>query len=284
MKRRLDGTAAAASRAAGHFRITGELVRAEPFGSGHINDTYRVTFLDKGRRTRYVVQRVNRKVFPDPPAQMRNIERILRHLKTKNGNGRRVLRLVPSVGGSPLWRDRAGEYWRATGYIEGTKTLSVVRTAVQAYEAAKVFGRFQRLLSDLRGPRLAPALPHFHDTPLCLKAFRQALAADRLGRAKRVRREAEYVLANEAVDGVVEANTLHADYARAARATESRVAYAALLIGKETIAFNDRSGAAGDFLEKLLDFHFRLQADRPWRGRKPRTSNADEEQIALPDS
>ena len=46
--------------------------------------------------------------------------------------------------------------------------------------------------------------------------------------------------------GVVEANTLHPDYQRAARAPESRVAYAALLIGKETIAFNDRTGMAGD--------------------------------------
>ncbi|MBI3265254.1 MAG: hypothetical protein HYZ58_19165, partial [Acidobacteria bacterium] len=80
--------------------------------------------------------------------------------------------------------------------------------------------------------------------------------------------------------GVVEANTLHPDYVVAARAPESRLAYAALLIGKETIAFNDRTGAVGDFLEKLLDFSFTLQARRPWRGRRPRESN-DEEQAPL---
>ena len=84
------------------------------------------------------------------------------------------------------------------------------------------------------------------------------------------------------VSGVVEANTLHPDYARAARRTESRLAYAALLIGKETIAFNDRTGQVGDFLEKLLDFHFRLLADRPWRGRKPREQA--QEQIDLPET
>jgi hypothetical protein len=83
--------------------------------------------------------------------------------------------------------------------------------------------------------------------------------------------------------GVVEANTLHPDYARATRAPESRVAYAALLIGKETIAFNDRTGLAGDFLEKLLDFHFRLVAQHPWRGRKPREPKGEaEEQMDLP--
>jgi hypothetical protein len=42
-----------------------------------------------------------------------------------------------------------------------------------------------------------------------------------------------------------------------------------LMIGKESIAFNDRTGAAGDFLEKLLDFVFMLQArSRKTRGRR----------------
>lgn len=83
------------------------------------------------------------------------------------------------------------------------------------------------------------------------------------------------------IEGVVQANTLHPDYVHAARSPESRLAYAALLIGKETIAFNDRSGLAGDFLEKLLDFHFKLFVRRPRRGRKPRARPDDEEQESL---
>src|SRR5207247_1641230 len=69
--------------------------------------------------------------------------------------------------------------------------------------------------------------------------------------------------------GVVQANTLHPDFQHAARSTDSRLVYAALLIGKESIAFNDRSGVAGDFLEKLLDFYFKLHAQKPKRGRRP---------------
>jgi hypothetical protein len=68
--------------------------------------------------------------------------------------------------------------------------------------------------------------------------------------------------------GVVQANTLHPDFKDAARSLESRLTYAALMIGKESIAFNDRSGTAGDFLEKLLDFYFTLHRRRPARGRK----------------
>jgi hypothetical protein len=75
------------------------------------------------------------------------------------------------------------------------------------------------------------------------------------------------------IDGVVQANTLNPDYMEAARATESRLMYAALMIGKESIAYNDRTGAAGDFLEKLLDFAFRLQARGRKKGRRERRAN-----------
>jgi hypothetical protein len=66
----------------------------------------------------------------------------------------------------------------------------------------------------------------------------------------------------------VQANTLHPDYQHAARSADARMAYAALLIGKESIAFNDRTGTAGDFLEKLLDFSFKLQARQTRKARR----------------
>jgi hypothetical protein len=54
----------------------------------------------------------------------------------------------------------------------------------------------------------------------------------------------------------------------AATAADSRLAYAPLMIGKESMAWNDRSSAAGDFLEKALDFSFRLQGRKSRRGRR----------------
>ncbi|HEX7778768.1 MAG TPA: ATP-binding protein [Vicinamibacterales bacterium] len=77
--------------------------------------------------------------------------------------------------------------------------------------------------------------------------------------------------------GVVQVNTLHPDYQSAATAADSRLAYAALMIGKESIAWNDRSGAAGDFLEKLLDFYFKLQARKGRRGRRGRRAHRPEQ-------
>ncbi len=77
------------------------------------------------------------------------------------------------------------------------------------------------------------------------------------------------------ISGIVQANTLHPDHVHASKSSESRLAYAALMIGKETIAFNDRTGSAGDFLEKLLDFYFKLQArsrDGKKSAAKPKTT------------
>ena len=43
------------------------------------------------------------------------------------------------------------------------------------------------------------------------------------------------------------------------------------MTGKESIAFNDRTGATGDFLKKALDFHFKLQRRKRHRpGQRPR--------------
>ena len=80
--------------------------------------------------------------------------------------------------------------------------------------------------------------------------------------------------------GVVQANTLHADYQEAARSTDSRLVYAALMIGKDSIAFNDRTGTVGDFLEKMLDFYFKLHAQKPKRGKR-RASAAPADQPPL---
>ena len=48
---------------AGQFQIPGEFVSAEPYGSGHINDTYCVVFDQAGTRVRYIFQRINHNIF-----------------------------------------------------------------------------------------------------------------------------------------------------------------------------------------------------------------------------
>lgn len=115
--------------------------------------------------------------------------------------------------------------------------------------------------------RRKPPRPSRPEAPPVKPGDRSSPAGPRI-RYEEVPFEAGATTHSRFVGGVVQANSLHPDYVQAARSAESRLAYAALMIGKETIAFNDRSGMTGDFLEKLLDFSFKLQARARGRGRK----------------
>ena len=62
----------------GEFAFEGEYVSGGPYGDGHINDTYALVYSDAGRERRYILQRMNTKVFPDIPTLMHNIGAVTR--------------------------------------------------------------------------------------------------------------------------------------------------------------------------------------------------------------
>lgn len=62
------------------------------------------------------------------------------------------------------------------------------------------------------------------------------------------------------LSGVIEVNTLNPDYKKAMEGTDQeRMTYATLMILKETLVFNDKSGKADEFLERMMSFSFRLK-------------------------
>jgi Ser/Thr protein kinase RdoA (MazF antagonist) len=183
----------------GGFAVEGAFQGAAPYGSGHINDTYAVRCATAAGVRRYLLQRINHRVFKDPAKLMENISRVTRHLRSRieaaGGDAdRQALTLVPTTGGGPVLSDAAGNFWRMYLFIEGARTYDVVEKADHVYEAARAFGEFQRGLADLPAPRLHETIPDFHHTPKRVAAFREVLAADAVGRAAGVRREIEFVL------------------------------------------------------------------------------------------
>ena len=58
------------------FDMRADFVRASPYGSGHINDTYCAVYQTAGRPLRFIHQRINHHVFKDPVSLMENIERV----------------------------------------------------------------------------------------------------------------------------------------------------------------------------------------------------------------
>jgi len=178
------------------FQVYGEFLSAEPYGSGHINDTYSVVLDQAGTRVRYIFQRINHLVFKNPEAVMENISRVTVHLGAKltgeSDRSRRALTLIGTHKGSSFHRDDSGNYWRAYLFIERARTYDAVESPAQACEAAKAFGRFQKMLADLPAPRLHDTIPDFHHTPKRFAALEQAIAADAANRAKLAKPEIEF--------------------------------------------------------------------------------------------
>ncbi len=194
----------AAARA---FAIKGEFAGAAPYGSGHINDSYCAVFHRSGARSHYILQRINHHVFKSPVTLMENIERVTAHLAAQLSRHpdreRRVLTLIPTRSGGVMHVDAEGNFWRAYRFIHVAKTYDSVKSARQAFQAAKAFGEFQRMLADLPAPRLHDTIPDFHYTPKRFAALEQAIAADVAGRVALARPEIEFALARKSLARVL---------------------------------------------------------------------------------
>ncbi len=181
---------------ASNFQIRDEFVKAEPFGSGHINDTYKVVYSVDGKNEKYIFQKINTKVFRKPECLMENVSRVLIHsaekLKEKPDAERRCIHLIPAKDGKMFYFD--GENcWRSYRFIDDACTFNILETEEQAYQAAKAFGEFQMLLADLPGGRLHETIPNFHNTPARLFDFDEAVIRDVAGRVEQAASEIRFV-------------------------------------------------------------------------------------------
>ena len=195
------------------FQIGGEFVKAMPYGSGHINDTYCIVFDQAGAHRRYILQRINHKVFQNPAGLMENIQRVTCHLAGKLAREpdfiRRALTLIPARDDRPYVLDAHGSYWRTYLFIEKAQCYDAVQSTQQAFEAARAFGHFQKLLADLPAPRLHDTVPDFHHTPKRLAALECAVQEDIVNRAHTAKAEIEFALRHKMMTSVLlDANLL----------------------------------------------------------------------------
>ncbi len=191
--------------ACANFDLRGVVLDAEPWGSGHINNTFRLTVDQSGLAVHYILQGINRNVFPNVPKLMENIQRVTRHLAARNPqNARATLTLVDARDGKPYWENPAtGDCYRVYLFIEGAGTVDAVTSQDQAFQAAKAFGAFQRALADLPGAPLFESIVDFHHTPRRFQKFLAVLKEDKLARAAQCRAEIDFALAREKECGVV---------------------------------------------------------------------------------
>ena len=140
---------------------------------GNINTTYELT-LSNGEK--YILQKINEKVFPDVFALMENIravtEKAERVKREKSLDKMRVLNIKFTAKGESFVRTKEGCF-RIFGYLPGAVGAPLVCNAERAKSAGEAFGRFDTAVNYGKPPRLKSVLRDFHNTPLRLSRLVQ---------------------------------------------------------------------------------------------------------------
>lgn len=189
---------------ANNFKIKGQALSAESFGSGHINDTFKI-ITDDSSNVQYLLQKINHHIFSNVSGLMNNIRLVLDHLKAKyeaieiNSSDSKTLTLVPSLSGDTFLKDSQGNYWRMFILLQGTKSYDIVETRDQAFAGGKAFGEFQTLLADLNTDDLVEILPNFHNIQFRMDNLRKAIENDSANRVTEVQDILSFVMEREEV-------------------------------------------------------------------------------------
>lgn len=200
-----DLSPAALKATAGHFAILGDFLGAQPYGNGHINDTYAAVFDQGGTEVRYILQRLNGSIFREPLRLMENVANVTNHLQAKleargcQDTTRRVMTLVRTLEDTICHRDAEGRIWRCYLFVEGARSYDIIESPRQAYQAAKAFGAFQHDLLDYDGPALFETIPRFHHTRDRFEALRRAITEDSSHRAAQAAQEIAFAFSREAL-------------------------------------------------------------------------------------
>ena len=190
------------------FQLEGMVMKAIPYGSGHINDTFLVTLRkDDGSEGRVLLQRMNKSVFKQPVELMENILNVTSYLRKAiiaNGGDpeRETLNVINTKDNLPYFLDSEGQYWRCYVFIENARSYDQVETQEDFYQSAVAFGNFQKLLADYPAETLHETIVGFHDTKARFEVFKKAIAEDVCGRVASVRAEIDFYLEREDVANV----------------------------------------------------------------------------------
>ena len=185
------------------YDLPATLLGAVRYGQGHINDTFCVICQpQEGDAVRYILQGLSLAAFPHPDELMENFIGITSYLRDKviaaGGDPlRETLSLVKTRDGKDYYTDSTGKVWRLTPFIENTDCFQ--SATPELFEAsARAFGNFQYMLQGYPAETLHEAIVNFHNTEDRFAKFEAALAADKLGRAKDIAAEIQFVLDRKA--------------------------------------------------------------------------------------
>jgi Ser/Thr protein kinase RdoA (MazF antagonist) len=170
------------------FGLSAENFQVIPFGNGLINTTWKIAH--KEGNPEYILQKVNQQIFKQPADITFNTRLIDNYLKNHFPHYVFVAP-IGTIKGDELVKTDDG-FYRMFPFIANSHTIDVVEKPQQAYEAAKQFGRFTKLLSGFDASKLKITLPDFHNLTLRYQQFEAALQT---GNCERIEQSKELIAA-----------------------------------------------------------------------------------------
>lgn len=188
---------------ANHFSFTGNFVNGFRYGSGHINETYVVVYEQQHCFTRYLLQKINTKIFTNPIGLMSNIRKVLdfaHEVIFENGGNPSIeaLTIIQTKDNKDFYIDDSGEFWRAYLFIEYGTGFEIIETSDHFYESGVAFGRFTNLLQKFPATELVDTIPNFHNTKIRFENLLKALDENKANRRQSVVNEINFFLERKA--------------------------------------------------------------------------------------
>lgn len=174
-----------------------EITYIEPYGSGHINSTWLAIHKSAdGKEVKNLMQKISTVAFKNPAQLMENIVGVTEFLRDKvEEDG--TLTVIPTLDGKSFYVDEWDNYWRVYKFIDNATAYQQIENDNDFYTCGLAFGEFQQMLAEYPAEKLHETIVNFHNTPSRFADFKKALAEDKMGRAKDVQPEIDFVLAHE---------------------------------------------------------------------------------------
>lgn len=165
--------------------ITNTIV--QPFGDGLINRTWKVTT----NQSSYILQQVNTSVFHVPENIDHNLS-LLKSYLSKKASGYLFVSPIKSLNGSSLVKTAEG-YFRLSPFVMDSVSLNALTRKEEAFEAARQFGKFSRLLAGFDVAQLQLTIPDFHNLALRYAQFKTACTTANPERIKKAAAAIDFI-------------------------------------------------------------------------------------------
>lgn len=154
---------------------------------GNINTTFLLEIYYNNRKDNYLLQMINKNVFCDPVAVIKNSNLILDYINED------TLYYIKTKKNTNYFLDSNKNYWRIYNYIDNSFSLSSTNNLYIIYQAGKAFGSFHKKLINFDYIKLNETIPNFHNTSKYVEKFK-ILSKDKSSRFKRIQREYDKIL------------------------------------------------------------------------------------------